>query len=308
MQSHHSLLASYLLDHLQIKENGGDEMEALKLIIEKPCADAIRNYPNNVPNSVRASLHFNELFRAGRCLQTTINYYEETSKSLPVGMWKAVNNLIVHWHLRNFGRLPPLNEQIKPPYYQEIKELKRRKALITREIGILYKRLQNGFQTEDEEEETIKIDELITKEVFYAHLKPNFWQQNRGRILLYLCLAAFSYRYLTTDLGVLVSSMKGALFGMKSLWINWIYEPFVALWQSIRYKKGEFITISPQALEADKESLGRMISNYAGKFEIAKEQLETLIDENDYQIFRNEYEKEVAKPRNIFFGNAVMFD
>jgi hypothetical protein len=298
------LLTSYLLHHLQTTERReGDEIEALKLIVEKPDPDSIRNYPNDLPHSVKSSLLFKDLFEASRCLQNTIVYYEETSQIVFVRMWKFLNNLLVHWHLRNFGRLPPLNEQLKPPYYQEIKELKRRKALVAKEIGTLYKQLQNSFELEDQEIEFGKVDELVSKDVFYSYLRPTFWHKYRVHFIFGLGFSIISYRYLTRDWGNMVFSIKGAFLGFKNLWFNWIYEPMIDLWRSIRYKKEEFIVISPQALETDKESLDRMVFDFADKARIPKEQVETMINEGDYQILLREYEKEITKPvRGALFG------
>lgn len=297
------LLTPYLLSSCSV--GGGDE--AVQLMIQKPEKSALEAYAKQsgqFPKPALMALQFKELFLASRELQKTIDFYKSESSSLYVRAWQASSNLVVHWYLRNFGRLPPLNNLLKPPYSRELKELKRRKGLIAEQLGHLHESLE-GKSEETKILEEFKAEEALCLEKhFYVHLKPSFWQRHKRRLIIYgigAYMSLIAIRYV--DYQSLIAGINNISVSIKNFWEMWIMKPLKDVYETVRFSKKEFTIVSPEALQADRNSLDRMIADYASTHSLSAESVETMVNSGDYSLLINDYENQLKKPiRGALFG------
>lgn len=290
--------------------NEDSSNEALRLLIQRPDKSALEAYEKRtgeLPRQALLAFHFKELFQVSRALQSTISFYKQESSSFYVRGWQALSNLTAHWYLRNFGRLPPLNDLLKPPYSRELKDLKWRKSLIAEQLGHLYESFSQESVIILDQFRAAQDDRIFVAEAFYNHLKPTFWQQHKRKLVVYGVAAYASIlciRYV--DLQTLTEHMKEAAVSVRNLWEMWILKPLKEVYDTLRFSKKDFTIVTPEALQADRDSLNRMIISYAATHKLQPEDIDALISSGDpSSLLIQDYEDQLRKPiRGALFGTS----
>lgn len=298
-----TLLSPYLLASLANRDN-----EALKLLIERPDASSLINYSQiEMPsNQAIMALLFKQLFEAAKNIETNIKFYEQESRSIGHFLSRKLKSCLVHWHLKRFGTLPPLSELLKPPFYYEIKELKQRKQQVAKQIGVLFGEFFVNFESDIK---SLIIEEFLdgeTKDLvqhiceigiprkeYFNYKSPSFWQRNKSKVLLSAIGIYGGYLLIKhLDWNKVINSLLDLGKVSRNLLNDWIFEPLVGVWNTIRYSKKDFEIVKIGDLDSDKEALNKMMQELGFRDQA-----------NEYELLLNEYEKALKKPiREALFG------
>ncbi|CEP10749.1 hypothetical protein [Parasitella parasitica] len=92
--------------------------------------------------------------------------------------------------------------------------------------------------------------------------------------------------------------------------LNWIWEPFVKVYETIRLKDQRLSLLSKEGLQSDLDSLERMVVGFAkDNLHMSENELSRLaedIREGDMSVLLKEYEKEIKNPlRNAIVGDLL---
>ena len=89
---------------------------------------------------------------------------------------------------------------------------------------------------------------------------------------------------------------------------DWIINPLVEIWKTIRYRGSHLALVSTSALKADVESLERMVLNFAQKHypNVTPSEVLEQVRNGDVTLMLRRYETELQAPlRNVLLGDMV---
>lgn len=162
--------------------------------------------------------------------------------------------------------------------------------------------LKEGF-----EEQEKRTEKVLSPTVFG---QPSAFVQQWPKLVFYPVGLLLLARYLSNNWNGIEAKMKEAQETARSFLIGWVWEPCVALLDTIRHGNEGSVIMSRASLASDLQSLERMVSDFtADKYGTSGAELEALsakVREGDLTPVLRVYETEMKSPvKSMVTGSLI---
>jgi len=160
-------------------------------------------------------------------------------------------------------------------------------------------------------EDNVRNLQLLENELHYLIKKygrPNYLQANWMKYTGMFVGTYVALRWLVGNANQIVSWIKDARIATKNFWSRYLEEPLLNIYKTIRYERSSFVVMDKSAVDADVDSLVRMVGDYVKQKEGEKVSPQLILEaqNGDLKSIMPAYEKSIQEPiRSTIFGDLI---